>query len=144
MISPNFGVRAAGAWALTMPFAETVVPLIIGGERSFEPMNKGQADNWTHRYPSVAVLPMAAMVKAAAELPVERIRVPALFIYHPDDEIVDQSITAGIAERWGGPSQSLVLDTSEDPSNHVNAGDILSPSKNEAVASAIVDFVRGL
>lgn len=144
LVSPNFGVRASGSWILTAPFAENIVPLIIGKERSFEPLNEGHAQNWTYRYPSVSVLPMAAMVKAAAALPFEQIDTPVLFIYHPDDQVVDQSVTATIAERWGGPSKSLVLDASGDPSNHVNAGDIISPSNNDAVASAIVDFVRGL
>jgi hypothetical protein len=38
----------------------------------------------------------------------------------------------------------LELETTDDPYNHVVAGDILSPSNNEAVATAIVEFARSL
>lgn len=144
LVSPNFGVRASGAWMLTMPFAETLVPLIVGPERAFEPQNERHAANWTFRYPSVALLPMAALVKTAAALPFEQIDVPALFVYHPDDQVVDQSITARVAERWGGPVETLVVDSADDPSNHVIAGDIMSPSNNDAAAVAIAGFIRGL
>lgn len=144
LISPNFGIRASGSSLLTQPFARYYVPLIVGRERSFEPYNEEHAANWTYRYPSVALLPMAALVKRGAALPFEQIAIPALFIYHPDDQVVDQSVTTGVAKRWGGPVKSLVLETSDSPSNHVIAGDIVSPSNNDAVASAIADFINGL
>lgn len=83
-------------------------------------------------------------MKKAANLPFEQIRTPVLFIYSPDDQVVDQSITATVAERWGGPVETLLVTSSDDPSSHVIAGDILSPSNNETVANAIAAFVRGL
>jgi len=144
LISPNFRIKASGSWLLTQPFARTTVPLIIGAERSFEPYNDEHARHWTYSYPSVAVLPMAALVRKSAALPFEQIEIPALFVYHPDDQVVDQAVTAEIAARWGGPVETLVLDSTDTPDNHVVAGDIVSPSNNGAVASAIVDFVRGL
>jgi pimeloyl-ACP methyl ester carboxylesterase len=82
--------------------------------------------------------------RKSAALPFEQIDIPALFIYHPDDQVVDQSATAEVAKRWGGPAEVLVIAASDDPSNHVIAGDIISPSNNDAVASAIAAFVRGL
>ena len=144
LISPNFKVRASGANLLTWPFAETIVRLVVGKERGFEPQNAEHGENWTTQYPSKAVLPMAAMVKAAGALPFEQIQIPVLFIFSPDDRVVDQSITAGIAERWGGPADVLTVTEAEDPSNHVIAGDILSPSNNEKVAAAIESFIQGL
>jgi len=144
LISPNFGIRASGSSLLTQPFARYYVPLVIGAERSFKPYSEEHARNWTYSYPSVAILPMAALVKKGAALSFEQIDIPALFIYHPDDQVVDQSATAEVARRWGGPAESLVIETSGDPTNHVVAGDIISPSNNDAVASAIADFIRGL
>ena len=144
LVSPNFKVRASGSGLLTWPFAETIVRLVVGEERSFEPQNAAQGANWTTRYPSKAVLPMAALVKAASALPFEQMQIPILFIFSPDDQVVDQSITAAIAERWGGPADVLEVTSADDPSNHVIAGDILSPSNNEKVAAAIEAFIRGL
>lgn len=144
LISPNFSIRASGSSLLTQPFARHYVPLIIGAERSFEPSSEEHARNWTHSYPSVALLPMAALVRKSASLPFEQIGIPALFIYHPDDQVVDQTVTARVAERWGGPAETLLLDSTDTPTDHVVAGDILSPSNNDAVASAITAFIRGL
>jgi len=144
LISPNFKVRASGSGLLTWPFAETIVRLIVGKERGFEPQNAAHGENWTTHYPSSALLPMAAMVKAASALPFEQMQSPVLFIFSPDDQVVDQSVTAGIAERWGGPAEALRVTSADDPSNHVIAGDILSPSNNEKVATAIEAFIQGL
>ena len=36
------------------------------------------------------------------------------------------------------------MKSSDNPSNHVIAGDIISPSNNDAVAAAIVEFVNGI
>ncbi|MCI5073836.1 alpha/beta fold hydrolase [Oricola sp.] len=144
LISPNFAIRASGSQMLTWPFAETLVRLVVGKERGFKPQNEAHGQNWTTRYPSRAVLPMAALVKYTAALPVEDIAIPALFVFHPDDTVVDQSVTAAIAKRWGGPVTVSPVETTDNPSNHVIAGDILSPSNNETVAAAIRQFVEGL
>jgi alpha-beta hydrolase superfamily lysophospholipase len=144
LISPNFKVRASGASLLTWPFAETIVRLVVGKERGFEPHNAEHGENWTTQYPSNAVLPMAAMVKAAGALPFEQMQIPVLFIFSPDDQVVDQSVTAEIAERWGGSADVLAVTSAEDPSNHVIAGDILSPSNNDQIAAAIESFIQGL
>ncbi|MEL6752365.1 MAG: alpha/beta fold hydrolase, partial [Pseudomonadota bacterium] len=40
MISPNFGVQAAGSGILTMPWARQILPMIFGEERAFEPINE--------------------------------------------------------------------------------------------------------
>lgn len=144
LISPNFAIRAGGSGMLTWPFGETIAHLVVGRERSFEPHNEAHRENWTTRYPTSAIMPMAALVKRAAALPFETMRTPALFIFDPDDQVVDESVSAEVAQRWGGPSKTLVIDHSGDPNNHVIAGDILSPSNNDTVTEAIVAFVGGL
>lgn len=143
-ISPNFKVRAAGSQILTMPYAAYLVRLVVGKERGWEPANEAQAENWSERYPSSAVLPMAALVKTARAVPFEQIDIPALFIFHPDDRIVDHAATAEVTKRWGGPADVIEVEESGDASNHVLAGDILSPANNDMIASAIVDFANGL
>lgn len=144
LVSPNFRIRAAGSGLLTWPFGGTIARIVIGAERGFDAQNEVHGQNWTTRYPTSALMPMAAMVNRAGALPFEQFSMPALFVYHPDDGVVDETVTAEIADRWGGPVTVLELEATDDPYNHVVAGDILSPSNNETVATAIVEFARSL
>lgn len=144
LVSPNFAIRAAGSDLLTMPFGEALAKLAVGRERSWKPSNDEHGANWTTAYPTEAVMPMAALVRRTAAMPFEQMTVPTLFVFHPDDTVVDQSVTAQVAERWGGPVTVVRLDRTDSPDNHVVAGDIISPSNNEPVAEAILKFVQSL
>ena len=144
LVSPNFGVRASGAGLLAGPWGLQIARLVAGSERGFEPANDAQRLYWTTRYPIEATLPMAAVVDMAATAPVETIDVPALFIISDEDQVVRPDITRTIADRWGAPHEILAVQASGDPSNHVIAGDALSPSNNGLVSQAITDWVRSL
>lgn len=143
-VSPNFRLKAGGSAVLTLPFARTIVPLIIGAERGFEPENPLHAQFWTEQYPSTALLPMAAAVKHAGTLFYENADMAALFVFSDDDTIVDHAVTRQIAERWGGPAEIFAVTQSDDINNHVIAGDGLSPSNNQPIAEAITAWVNGL
>ncbi|MHA3976914.1 alpha/beta hydrolase [Halovulum sp. GXIMD14794] len=144
MISPNFKVKAAGSAALTWPFARRFVPMIEGEERFFAPRTAEHAKWWTERYPTVAVLPMAASVKAAREVEVGEIDVPALFVFSDLDEVVDHRQTRAVADAWGGPVTVWPVEPgrSDDPQAHVIAGDIMSPGLTEPVAERILEWTR--
>ena len=145
-VSPNFGIVSGSAGLLTAPFAETFVPWIAGKERSFEPHNAEQAKWWTTSYPIAAVFPMAASVRAASGLAFEAVTTPAFFIYSPDDAVVKASQIARVAGEWGGKKEiwEVALGEGDDPSAHVIAGDILSPSMTAPVSERIVGWVSGL
>lgn len=140
-ISPNYGVQAAGAEILTMPWGAQIARLIAGAERGFTPVNDLHAKYWTTRYPIEATLPMAALTKLAREAPVETTRVPALFIFSDKDGVVRPELTRAIAAKWGAPHEVVVVDDSEDPSNHVIAGDALSPSTTELLTAKIGEWI---
>lgn len=142
LISPNYGVQGIGAVLLTMPFGGAIAELLIGPERGFEPLNEAHAKYWTYRYPTVALLPMAAMAKLAYEAPVEKAQVPALFIFSDDDKVVRPERTRAIAARWGAPHEIVTVDDSGDPTNHVIAGDALSPNTTDMLAEKIVAWLR--
>lgn len=144
MISPNFGVQASGAGLLAGPWGLQIARLVAGSERGFEPANEAQRRHWTTRYPIEATLPMAAIVDMATSAPVGTIDVPALFIFSDKDQVVRPEVTRAIAERWGAAREILAVETSDDPSNHVIAGDALSPSNNDMVAEAITDWIASL
>lgn len=142
LISPNYGVQAGGAWLLTMPWGKQMARLVIGPERSFEPRNAAHARLWTTRYPTEALLPMAALTALGNNAPVESVATPALFVFSDKDQVVRPELTRAIAARWGAPHEMVNVETSGDPANHVIAGDALSPETTDALAGTIVAWVR--
>lgn len=144
MIAPNYAVHGAPTWLMNIPWAETILPVILGAERSFEPANEGQAKGWTTSYPSKAVFPMATLLKTLEGLNYSNIEQPALFIYSNKDMVVVPKNTKDVIAKWGGAKTVLEVDNSTDSHNHVIAGDILSPSTTGKVSTAIIDWVRGL
>ena len=141
MISPNYGVQASGAWLLTMPWGRQIADLVVGPERSFEPRNEAHGYLWTTRYPTSAALPVGALTDLAFAAPVERVDIPALFIFSDADTVVRPERTRDIAARWGGRVETMLVEGSDDPSNHVIAGDALSPSTTTLVAERIIQWI---
>lgn len=144
LISPNYAVHGAPIWLLNMPWAETLLPLVLGSQRSWEPRNEGQAHGWTTSYPSKAVFPMGALLKVVSSIDPAKIKVPALFVYSMQDTVVDAKRTAKIAAAWGGPAKSVKIENSEDKNHHVIAGDILSPDTTRAVEDTIIEWAKDL
>ena len=65
-----------------------------------------------------------------------------LVLLSPDDTVVSPEATKQAFARIGAPRKTLVeIEDAGDPSNHVLAGDILSPSSTDDVAALIVEFV---
>lgn len=146
LVSPNYGIRNPLAPMLTWPAARYWLPVLAGQRRSFQPINEAHARYWTTEFSSVAVMPMAALVARVRGLNVAQAGVPALFVFSDADRVVDAGRTRAIAGRWGAPVRITEphLTPADDPSAHVIAGDILSPSTNAAITQAIPDFAREL
>ncbi len=145
-VSPNFGLNTSLAPLLTWPAARHWLPLIAGEVRAWEPLNDAQGRFWTTEYPSVAVLPMAALVREVTRLDHGRATVPALFLVSPDDRIVRADLAGQVAAAWGGPATVVEVTPGQgdDPAAHLIAGDILSPGLTEEVTAAITDWARRL
>jgi len=146
MISPNYAVNNPAAALLTLPAARYWMPLVAGERRSFEPLNPDQQTYWSTEYPSVAVLPMAALVKAVDHADLSGAQVPALFMFSDADQVVKADATRAAAAEWGGPVTlwQPTLTDADDPFAHVIAGDIVSPAQTETVASEIIEWAGGL
>lgn len=145
-VSPNFGINNTLAPLLTLPAARYWVPLFAGKRRSFEPRSADQGREWTTEYPSVAVFPMAALVKHAVAQDFGRIKVPALFYYSDDDRVVRPDVTEKVQKSWGGETTRIIplLTENDDPFAHVVAGEIMSPDATPAATEAILDWIKGL
>jgi alpha-beta hydrolase superfamily lysophospholipase len=142
-VSPNFAVNDPFGFLLTWPFARQFVPLAIGETRSFTPANAEQATYWTNSYPSTAVLPMAALVKAVDGLDVTQIAVPAQFWISDADQVVKPEATRAVAARWGGVADLRVvtMGPGDDPSSHVIAGGIMSPGQTEPTVQGMLAWL---
>nr|WP_168990475.1 alpha/beta fold hydrolase [Aureimonas flava] len=142
-VSPNFALRDWRSFLLTVPFARELMPYLssqtYGSER---PAAEAATGVWTATYPTAALLPMARLTEVANGLDVSAIRTPALFVYSLRDEVVRPERTEAIAARWGGPHETILVDDSTDPSQHVIAGDIRSPATTEPLARRIADWLR--
>lgn len=146
MVSPNFAVNNPMANLLTFPAARYWMPLVAGERRSFEPHNPQQAAYWTTEYPSVAVMPMAALVKAVDRADLGAAQVPALFVFSDGDRVVDAAATRAAIAEWGGATDiwQPELTDADDPFRHVIAGDIMSPAQTDIVVAEILKWAEGL
>lgn len=144
LMAPNFGIQAAPTELLNMPWAETILPIIMGASRSFETLNEGHRKGWTYQYPSKAIFPMAALLRTVDDIDKSTIMVPALFIYSSKDGVMVPSKVDKVIQQWGGPTSLQMVEDSDDPNNHIIAGDILSPKTTKRVSDAIIKWIVSL
>lgn len=145
-VSPNFGVKAAAAKILDMPFASTWGPWVAGAQRSFTPHNADHAAQWTTSYPTAALFAMAQLVRLAKGVDHSAIQTPVLNIFSRDDQVVSPDDIDAVMAAWGGPVQTelRVMTDKDDPYSHVIAGDIVSPSQTGGTAALITAWAQGL
>lgn len=145
LVSPNFGIVNPAARILTWPAVRLWGPVVAGAERSFQPLNEAHARYWTTRYPTVATVPMGALVAVARDRDYSGVDIPTLFLFSDDDKVVRADATREIAARWGRAPvlAPQTLGPGDDGFSHVLAGDILSPSMTDAVTAEILSFLAG-
>ncbi|TMV09583.1 alpha/beta hydrolase [Ruegeria sediminis] len=144
LVSPNFGVNARGAWLPTLPGARYWLPLVMGDERDVSGADPAKDTYWTSRYPWEAIVPMSALVRAVMRLDFSEARVPVLFWFSEEDQVVRPDRTHRVAEEWGGPAavRLVTMGPMDDPSAHVVAGDIYSPGQTDAAVSGILAWLK--
>jgi alpha-beta hydrolase superfamily lysophospholipase len=144
LFSPNFGLQATGSSLLGMPWARQMVQPTIGDRRSFETRTQLHAQYWTSDYPSIAILPMASLVKLADAADPGSITIPSLFVYSPLDQVIRPELAAAKAAKWGAPTNIIEVTDDDDINHHVIAGDALSPSTTGRLATATANWIAGL
>lgn len=143
-VSANYALQAGGTGLMTMPWGEQVVNLVLGSERSFEPRSEDHAKHWTSTYPTRSILPMGAIMEIANEQPLEKIQIPALFVYSQHDSIIRPDKILEVSERWGGPVELHDVGQTEDPFNHVVAGDVMNPKLNAPTTEKMVSWLNSV
>ena len=145
-VSPNFGIANPVARFLSWPAARYWLPLLAGKSRSFEPRNEDHATYWTTEYPSVSVMPVAALINSAKAVEHADQTIPALFCYSQEDKVVRPDLTADVAARWGADTMLVnpVMGGMDDPQSHIIAGDVRSPGQTDAAVTGMLDWVQTL
>lgn len=146
LVSPNFQPRDRSSRVLLHPWGSRIARMVVGPERCFEPESPEQERHWTTCYPTSALSPMMALVEHVRTRDLASVRSPVLLVYSPDDAIVDPSETDRVMARLTRVDvRRHVVEGADDPSSHVLAGDILSPSSSpdvrEAIRSLLVDVL---
>ncbi|WP_395004323.1 alpha/beta hydrolase [Cypionkella sp.] len=146
LISPNFGLKPLAGKILDLPAARYWGPLVAGATRSFTPQNDRHREFWTVSYPTVALFPMAALVREARAQDYSQTKLPLLLLYSPQDQVVDPAQTLEILGHWAGPKQiePRIMTVQDDPFSHVIAGDILSPNQTAATEALILAWAQAL
>ena len=142
LISPNFFPADKTATILTWPWGQQIAELMIGKERHWEGENSEHDRYWTNRYPTAALLPMMGLVKLVASKDLGEIKTPMLVIASPQDQVVSFAATQKTFASFGSQAKKLIpYEKSQDPFQHILAGDILSPDTTREVADMIIGFI---
>jgi pimeloyl-ACP methyl ester carboxylesterase len=145
-ISPNFGIKNPFAELLTWPAARWWVPLIGGKMRHSTPRNKQHSKFWTTSYPTIAAIPMAAIVKAVTEEDFSEVTIPALFYFSLEDEVVDPQATKNMTRKWGGRKKiiNVTMTEQDDKYSHIVTGNIVSPNQTDYTVREIIKWISSL
>jgi esterase/lipase len=139
-ISPNFYTASKMTKLFLYPAGVGFAKLIYGKERSWQPQNEAVAKYWTHKYKWEALTPMIVLVEFVQDLALEKIQVPALFLYTEQDKVVDTNEIVKKFSLIGSKSKKL-RNLNQVP-DHVMAGDIRSPNTTELLHSEIKGFLN--
>ncbi|MGR5261436.1 alpha/beta hydrolase [Vibrio astriarenae] len=144
LVSPNFGPADTNSELLLLPWGEQLARLVLGKYRTFEPHNALQAKYWTQSYDSRSLVTMMGVVETTRKL-LDKVEVPVLTLYSPQDRVVNSELTLVHVNRMSNKAnQVIAFEGSHDPMQHMLAGDVLSPESNGRMVMLIADFLQSL
>jgi len=145
LLSPNYGLASPKSNLLLKPMARYWLPLIVGRTYQFEPDNALQEKFWSWRYPTVALIPLMALVKRVTDLAFDKLTTPVLVLYSEEDKVVDVPKIRFVYDKIGAKNKQIhVITGTQGTTHHVLAGDILSPATTKKVESHILSFIACL
>jgi len=142
-VSPNFGPKSYKGQLLRVPGAKLFMPLVFGKEHFFIPQNVEHERCWTTRYPIKALFAVKDSVVAAYKIKHNKIKVPLLFWFSDDDQVVSAKATRKIISKMGNnvTAHNPILTNEDDPSRHGVLGDILSASQTKDGVNKILSWL---
>ena len=143
LLSPNFRVKDLRFELLRWRWGQRIALWIQGPIYSFQPVNERHAMHWTTRYPSLALLPLMKLLLLLKRQDLSRVTVPTLTFLCKHDQVIDAAVAARRIDGFSGRPRRLVnVIAPGDPSYHVLAGDILSPTMTDDVVERCADFIN--
>ena len=142
-VSPNFGPKSFKGQLLKVPGAKLFMPLVFGNEHFFIPKNAEHERCWTTRYPIKALFAIKDTVVAAYKINHNKIKVPVLFWFSDDDQVVSAKATRKIISKMGNnvTVHNPILTKEDDSSKHGVLGDILSASQTKDGVNKILSWL---
>ena len=145
LVSPNFYPKDPSARFLLWPWGQQMLRLMQGEYREWPPRNEEQRKYWTTRYPSRVLVELMSLVDLVEKTDLGQIEAPTLVLYSPQDQVISaERIEARFPEIGAAAKRLVPVEVSGDSSNHVIAGDVLSPETTLPLADEIYDFLQPL
>ncbi len=105
-------------------------------------LNDLHAYYWDYEHHFSAIVTMMHAVDMGRKSDFSLIKKPLLLLYNPSDKVINQNKTISLLENTqSGIYKKLILET-EDPYNHVLAGEAISPSSVDTAVDAIYTFTN--
>ena len=144
-ISPNFGPKDKKAELINGPWGQHIALALEGETRGWTPEDARETNAWTTRYPTRALFPMMAMVKAVRTSDLSLFQTPVLVLYSEQDQTVDPLETQSAFARIGAPLKTIEAVTySKSKGQHVLAGEIKAPEASAPMAATIAQWTKAL
>jgi esterase/lipase len=145
MMSPNFGLADPKAAVLGFPWGVHLAEGILAFMPKKVAANEQQERYWTLDYPASANGAMYALVELAQDADFTSLRTPTCVLYSPDDSVIDPRAVEETFQRIGARQKKLIqITNSGAKTQHVLAGDILSPHFTDDVLAQIASFVTSI
>ena len=142
LMSPNYYSAESNIKLVLLPWGKKIAETMIGKVRHWQPRNLLHEKYWANDYSTAAILPMVGLVDIVDKADLNNIKVPTLMIYSSKDKVISVPSLKDTFERLGSSNKQLIeFNETEDPDFHALAGDLLSPSSTNDLASQIILFI---
>lgn len=142
LMSPNYYSTESNIKLVLLPWGKKIAETMIGKVRHWEPRNPLHEKYWANDYSTAAILPMVGLVDIVDKADLNNIKIPTLMIYSSKDKVISVPSLKDTFERLGSSNKQLIeFNETEDPDFHALAGDLLSPSSTNDLASQIILFI---
>ena len=143
LMSPNYYSTESNIKLVLLPWGKKIAETMIGKVRHWEPRNLLHEKYWANDYSTAAILPMVGLVDIVDKADLNNIKIPTLMIYSSKDKVISVPSLKDTFERLGSSNKQLIeFNETEDPDFHALAGDLLSPSSTNDLASKITLFIN--
>ena len=142
-MSPNFRIRNKFGFLLTWPWSNHWVQKILGQEHAWESTSEAEAECWTHRYSTLALIEMQKMVDWTAKQDLKDLTIPLAMMYMINDGTIYPPAAISAFERWGSKIKQLIpVSIGPDAEEHVFVGDITAPHRVEWTVDQFSEFLK--